>query len=665
MADFKPFSAEVHQRYSAMAAAGELYTTLTGDELWTAYLASFPEGSNPIFRERTEHDCSCCRNFIKNLGGLVAVGADGHVSTVWDTSSSLPEPYGAVADAMRELVLGAKISGIFRTKERGYGAEKTYEEGQHPGTGSITWNHFHGKVAARHLSNTPDKARGEYATGTQVLKRGLEELLPSAFDTVIDLIKGNNLYRGEENLQAVERFQKIQRMYNSGTQADKELLVAINGDSPAARFRNTAIGTLLVDLSEGVDLEKAVASFESKVAPTNYKRTTALVTERMIKDALQTIEDLGLESALERRHAVIGDVNVNDVLWVDNAVRGQMKGGLAGLMEGAAKRKDIDVSKAEEISIADFMSKVAPTAQGMDVFFANSLQSNLVSLTAPAHADVSPLFKWDNNFAWSYNGNITDSIKEKVKRAGGNTGAALRVSLAWFNPDDLDIHCQCPDGHVNYADKMGILDVDMNAYGKSSATEPVENLSWAQPKDGEYQVVVHQYNRRTAERPGFVIEVECGGQVQQYAYDKPVTGQVEAMRFKILNGQIMNLRLGKDLVGGGVSQDVWGLQTEQFIKVKTVMHSPNHWGDNAIGNRHSIFVLDGALNPEPVRGVYNEFLRNDLDKHRKVFEILGSRTKCPVTTEQLSGLGFSSTRGDQVKIRVTTEKTTKIYNVKF
>lgn len=662
MADFKPFSAEVHQRYSAMAAAGELYTTLTGDELWAAYLGAFPEGSNPIFRERTEHDCSCCRNFIKNLGGLVAVGADGHVSTVWDTSSALPEPYGAVADAMREAVLGAKISGIFRTKERSYGAATSLEQS---GDKVITWNHFHGKVAPRHLTNTPDQVRGEYATGTQVLKRGLEELQPSAFDTVIYLIKGNNLYRGEENLQAVERFQKIQRMYNSGTQADKELLVAINGDSPAARFRNTAIGTLLVDLSEGVELEKAVASFESKVAPTNYKRTTALVTERMIKDALQTIEDLGLESALERRHAVIGDVNVNDVLWVDNAVRGQMKGGLAGLMEGAAKRKDIDVSKAEDISISDFMSQVAPTAQGMDVFFANNLQSNLVSLTAPVHADVSQLFKWDNNFAWSYNGNITDSIKEKVKRAGGNTGAALRVSLAWFNPDDLDIHCKCPDGHVNYADKMGILDVDMNAYGKSSATEPVENLSWTRPKDGEYQVVVHQYNRRTAERPGFVIEVECGGQVQQYAYDKPVTGQVEAMRFKILNGQITNLRLGKDLVGGGVSQDVWGLQTEQFIKVKTVMHSPNHWGDNAIGNRHSIFVLDGCLNPEETRGIYNEFLLPELDRHRKVFEILGSRTKCPVTTEQLSGLGFSSTRGDQVKIRVTTEKTTKIYNVKF
>ena len=59
------------------------------------------------------------------------------------------------------------------------------------------------------------------------------------------------------------------------------------------------IGTLLVDLASGVDLEAAVRSFESKVAPANYKRPTALITQSMIDSALEKLSELGLEDAVK------------------------------------------------------------------------------------------------------------------------------------------------------------------------------------------------------------------------------------------------------------------------------------------------------------------------------------------------------------------------------
>ena len=67
-----------------------------------------------------------------------------------------------------------------------------------------------------------------------------------------------------------------------------------------------------------------------------------------------------------------------------------------------------------------------------------------------------------------------------------------------------------------------------------------------------------------------------------------------------------------------------------------------------------IFALKNCKCPDPVRGIYNEFLRSDLDKHRKVFEVLGAKTKCQpkADDDQVSGVGFTSARGDSVTIVV-------------
>lgn len=662
MSNFKAFAFMVNKQWNSMSANELFRTDVGGDELVELYLASFPEGTNPIFRVRTEHDGSYDKNVIRRIGNVVSI-KNGELTTLWDIKG-LEFPYDVVAKAMSDRVKAAAVNSLFRMNDRKLGHEETTE---HINGEVLTWNHFHATIADRHFCRSVGETIGEFNTTVSVFKRGLEEITAVALETALDLIDSKSVYRGIEFRKGVAEFQKVKLAYDAMSAREKNTYLWNNAGFPHARIRNTAVGTFLTDLSEGkMSIETAVETFGKKTDPTNYKRPTSIITKGMADAATKAIQELGLEPALDRRHAKLSDVNVNDVIWSSGAARQVMKGGVAGLLDAEiTKRPSKD--KAEDISVADFFSTIVPQASTLEVLVKNSMQKNLMSITAPVHEDVEPLFKWNNNFAWSYNGNITDAIKERVKAAGGNINADIRVSLAWYNFDDLDLHAMTPYGHIYFGNKQRILDVDMNA-GSGTSRTPVENLAFNKPLDGHYTIEVNQYSLREKSGEGFTLELEFDGEVHSFSFDAGVPNRstIEAIRFFVKNGKVEKFEvLDSRLKHSGRSQEAWGLQTETFVPVTTVMNSPNHWGDNDTGNKHWFFLLEGCFNDAPTRGIYNEFLRSELTTMGKTFEILGAKTMVPVTSEQLSGVGFSETQPQVVTVRVTGQKISKTYNVKF
>jgi len=688
---FSTFARHVAASSQDIMKRGTVFVAdLDGDALWEKYLAAYPEGTNPIFKKRTENDCSCCKQFIRRAGCMVAI-SNSHglaLRTVWDEAAEkAPEHYRVVAAALRDAVQAVGIRDIFRVgrNEPQFGAQVTRSLNKETQKAE-TWEHFHtGEIPMNLRSSLPDTDRGNYRTTVQVFERGLIEFTPDAISTVLSLIESNALYRGEEHKRAVVEFQKMQRSFLAQTGTDRSLFAWDNAGHPAARFRNTVIGTLVKDLSEGQEMEQAVRSFETKVAPQNYKRTTALITPGMVKKAMETIESLGLEPALERRFAVMSDVSVNDVKWVDGAARSLMKGGIGDvLMKHAASTTQSttkDQERAETISLDDFMARILPETQGMELFFTGKHLGNLMALTAPVHPEPKQLFRWPNDFAWSYGGNVADSIKERVKKAGGKVdGALLRVSLSWFNYDDLDLHVHeprgrgtqglGPDSHIHFRNKRGwtggTLDVDMNA-GGGQTREAVENVVWsAKIPDGAYRVVVNNFAQRETSNPGFVIEVESEGKLTHYSYNKQVRDKqdITVVTLHLKNGVIERVEAGDPgITSANISQEKWGLSTERYVKVNMVTLSPNYWGESAVGNKHTFFVLEGAKSDEDMRGFYNEFLHPRLEPHRKVFEVIGDKTKCRPTDGHLAGLGFSSTKPDELRVRVQQGKKQRIFNI--
>lgn len=652
--NFQTMQQAVAKQFKQLSGSRLYIVNLDKDKLWETYLNSFPAGTNPVYKTRTEHDCSCCQHFIKALGGVVAI-KNGVLESIWDFV--VDGAYQEVADAMATFVKAHAIDNIYLHYERLVGTANSRQLLEDKSV--KTWDHFYVNLpdAAMAAKDSIGTKLGEATATFDVMKRGLVEITLDAVDTVLDLIAQNSLYRGEEHKQAVVEFKKLQGRFLQCSEGARDLFVWENLH-PAARIRNTVIGTLLVDLSEGKELEDAVKGFESKVAPTNYKRPTALVTKAMIAKAQETVKELGLLTALERRYATLDDITVNNILFADRAAKKAMN-----VFEEISSEAAVDpkkLGKVEEVSIADFISKVLPTAQNVEVLFENRHAGNMVSLVAPVDPTAKQLFKWPNGFSWSYVGDLADSIKERVKQAGGNVTGDFRASLAWFNHDDLDLHLVEPSGHhIYFGNKVnhvtgGNLDVDMNA-GYGATRVPVENITFPsrdRMQPGEYTLYVNQFAQRETQDVGFEVEMEFDGVVYGFSWPNVIKTGNNVVVCKFKYNRKEGLTILESLPSKQASKTVWGLPTQTFQKVKVVMLSPNHWDEKEVGNRHFFFMLEGCANDGVARGFFNEFLSESLTPHRKVLEVVGSKMKTEESAAQLSGVGFSSTKRDHLLCRV-------------
>ena len=650
--DFDIFSEEINSRLDELIKSGNPIVELDYEgSLFEIYLNNIPEEYNPVFRVNRFFDGSADRHFINRIGNLAMITPNYRLVYLWDFESKTF--FENSRKEMLKVLKKCKIKNAFLTSFDmvGSGPNKDSKDPR------ITWTHYKYKTPSEIKCSKHDigDKLGKLNTQYNVFKRTMKECRLEDLESVIELGKDNSIYRASEFLGSLEKWHELKTKYDKKP-SDEFLWFNVIKDGIYICYRNTVIGSLIDDLYNGMDLEKAVKSYESKVAPSNYKRPKALVTARMVEDARAKLEEVGLLESIYRKAAKFTEIPTDKILFTSQESKSlSVFDDLKQDAELTVKKK-LDLSKAKEVKFEDFI-KLLPKVSKIGLLPNSVVNSSKVVLTNSKNENVPTPFKWDNNFAWSYiESDTADSIVKRVKDAGGVVDGDIRFSLSWDNSDDLDLSFE--DIYYrkiyfgNRTELGGRLDVDANF--SDIVENPVENIYWGNInhlKDGEYRVAVNNYMQRSERKQGFKLQMEVLGEITTYSYPDNNLKNVTTMLKVTKKGNSIEVtyedpKLLKTEVSG-----------DKFIDIKNVIKSPNAWNGETVGNEHIIFLADDVEVKFNVRGFYNEQLNSKLEEHRKVTEILGSKLKIdPVEFESpdtVKGYGISTTSNNVFYLRLT------------
>jgi len=693
----KQFNEKIQAQFNEMCKTGKLFrSSLTGQQVWDLYINSFEH--DPQFRdpESSEHNCNLCNNFIRRYGNIVTIDANYQIVSMFDIEAT--GEFTPVVKALSKALKSAKISEVFFetfTELNKLNYEKcsktnptfrlginknvkryTKEEAEKFGVVKPNeikeFNHLHLNVPTVFVDMTGksvESLMADYRSAKEVFQRAMETISLDTLELVKDLINQGSLLDGQTHLYKIEQIIPFKKEFETLSSTQKENWCWLTSYKlPFAKFRNELIGVLCSELSEGEELNKACQSWNKRVDPVNYMKTTAPITKKQIDEARKFVEENGYVESFDRRFATIDDIKASEILH-SNVGKAEVKSVsiFDGVKSTSTRHKRNEFDGIEEVPIDKFMKDILPGCTSVEALLLNSHDGNMVSLTTANVENSKPIMKWDNNYSWTFNGNLAgkSQIKANVKAAGGKITGILRSSLQWNDEDtkgsiDFDLHCRTPFSEIYYSNKLdrtskGWLDVDMIC----PTSIGIENITWQEIlKDGIYKFFVRNFSGHKNHK-GFKFEIEFGGNVFNYQYNQPFQGDISVATITVKNGV---MEIAHHLPESSMSKDIYGLETNQFHKVNLICLSPNHWGTNNIGNKHYMFMLDKCKSPVSIRSFHNENLLPELAEHRKVLEVLATTNMIDSTDKQLSGLGFNATVKDEliVKLSGSHKRTIKI-----
>ncbi len=317
----KNFNKLIQTQFQKMCETGKLFrANISGEKLYEIYLNSFTKEQDPIFRDpqSSTHNCNLCNNFLRRYGNIVAVDENLNIITMFDVEIEYSNTAKVLSNTLKKLPI---LSVFFETynelnslpyeatkknqlvyrlgvdkNHKRYTKEESDKFGVVKPNEIVTFNHLHLDLPTQYVDSTNrsiEQIIGFYRDKYEVFKRGMQINLDT-LELVRDLINQNSLLDGTSHLGTLQEvinlkkeFDKLRNYSKISVHENWYWVATYHLSERVAKFRNTLLGTLCVELSEGEELNKACLTWNKRVDPANYMKASAPITRLQIEQAMK------------------------------------------------------------------------------------------------------------------------------------------------------------------------------------------------------------------------------------------------------------------------------------------------------------------------------------------------------------------------------------------
>jgi hypothetical protein len=376
-----------------------LFRVNTKESLFDVYLNMFPEET--IVRQC--FNCNACRSFLHRYGNLVYVNDEGRIkSIIWDEDHAYGE-FKSIVKKLRQTVESGNISMVLSSANNTN--VEVYDKHSRYGIdyAGNDYYHLHANISNNILKpeygTTSDECVQIFKTVRVVLNR-----YRNVIDRAIAITSTGEL----NNKNTLDKLNcakaAMNDIYNTEgkrLQENKIWKYAFKNYTILYHLAGSVEGALMDDILSGVSDEDAIASFNKKMDPLTYKRPSSAPTAQLVKEAEKIINELNLESALDRRIASINDIP--EFIWKkpeNKSSKDKSKGIFANVktkedIENEAKEDLVTIDSLVHISFEKFVEKVLPTAVNITISLPEWKKFQFASFVTAKDPDAEPLMRWD------------------------------------------------------------------------------------------------------------------------------------------------------------------------------------------------------------------------------------------------------------------------------